>query len=99
MAIEEFGGTVAGLVAEVAHIDAYPTERSENLKKAGADTKRARGLPATTSIRTVARGTQILVQVIARQPCRFTPCQRLFLDHNFGDDCRRKDQRQEKHTD
>jgi len=38
---KKFGGTVAGLVAEVAHIDAYPTERSENLKKAGADTKRA----------------------------------------------------------
>jgi len=38
---KKFGGAVAGLVAEVAHIDAYPSERSENLKKAGADTKRA----------------------------------------------------------
>jgi hypothetical protein len=38
---KKFGSTIAGLVAEVAHIDAYPSERSENLQKAGADTKRA----------------------------------------------------------
>jgi hypothetical protein len=38
---KKFGSTVAGLVAEVAHIDAYPSERSENLQKAGVDTKRA----------------------------------------------------------
>jgi hypothetical protein len=38
---KKFGSTVAGLVAEVSHIDAYPSERGENLKKAGLDTKRA----------------------------------------------------------
>lgn len=38
---KKFGSAVAGIVAEVAHIDAYPSERSENLQKAGADTKRA----------------------------------------------------------
>lgn len=38
---KKFGSSVSGLVAEVAHIDAYPSERSENLQKAGTDTKRA----------------------------------------------------------
>lgn len=38
---KKFGSTVAGLVAEVVHIDAYPSERTENLQKAGAETKRA----------------------------------------------------------
>ena len=37
----KFGDTVAGLIAEVVHIDAYPSERDTNLSKAGADTKRA----------------------------------------------------------
>lgn len=38
---KKFGSTVSGLVAEVAHIDAYPSERTENLQKSGTDTKRA----------------------------------------------------------
>jgi hypothetical protein len=32
---------VAGLIAEIVHIDAYPSERDTNLAQAGADTKRA----------------------------------------------------------
>lgn len=38
---KKFGSAVAGLIAEVVHIDAYPSERDTNLAKAGADTKRA----------------------------------------------------------
>lgn len=37
----KFGETVAGLIAEVVHIDAYPSERETNLSKASADAKRA----------------------------------------------------------
>jgi hypothetical protein len=37
----KFGETVAGLIAEVVHIDAYPSEREVNLSKASADAKRA----------------------------------------------------------
>ena len=38
---KKFGGGIAGLVAEVAHVEAYPSERSDNLKKAADDTRRA----------------------------------------------------------
>lgn len=37
----KFGDTVANLIAEVVHIDAYPSERDNNLAKASPDTKRA----------------------------------------------------------
>jgi len=37
----KFGDNVAGLIAEVVHIDAYPSERDGNLSKATPDTKRA----------------------------------------------------------
>jgi len=37
----KFGATVSGLIAEVVHIDAYPSERDTNLAKASADAKRA----------------------------------------------------------
>ncbi len=37
----KFGDTVANLIAEVVHIDAYPSERDGNLAKASPDTKRA----------------------------------------------------------
>jgi hypothetical protein len=36
-----FGEGVAGLIAEVVHIDAYPSERDVNLAKASGDAKRA----------------------------------------------------------
>jgi hypothetical protein len=36
-----FGDKVAGLIAEVVHIDAYPSERDVNLAKASSDAKRA----------------------------------------------------------
>ena len=39
--VSKFGETVGGLIAEVVHIDAYPSERDTNLSKAGPDTKRA----------------------------------------------------------
>jgi len=38
---EKFGPGVADLVAEIVHIDAYPSERVQNLGRAGVDTKRA----------------------------------------------------------
>jgi hypothetical protein len=37
----KFGDNVAGLIAEVVHIDAYPSERDVNLSKASANAKRA----------------------------------------------------------
>ncbi len=37
----KFGDTVATMIAEVVHIDAYPSERDSNLSKAAPDTKRA----------------------------------------------------------
>jgi hypothetical protein len=37
----KFGEGVAGLIAEVVHIDAYPSERDVNLSKASGDAKRA----------------------------------------------------------
>lgn len=38
---KKFGAPVATLIAELVHIDAYPSERDANLAKAGPDTKRA----------------------------------------------------------
>lgn len=38
---KRFGSAVAGLVAEVLHIDAYPSERDVTLAKAAPDSKRA----------------------------------------------------------
>jgi hypothetical protein len=38
---QTFGDGVSGMIAEVHHIDAYPSERNTNLSNAGADTKRA----------------------------------------------------------
>ena len=52
---KKFGSTVAGLVAEVAHIDAYPSERSENLQKAGLDTKRAFMARVITDLESVSK--------------------------------------------
>lgn len=37
----KFGAKVSGLIAEVVHIDAYPSERDTNLSKASEDAKRA----------------------------------------------------------
>ncbi|TAL39136.1 MAG: hypothetical protein EPN97_02960 [Alphaproteobacteria bacterium] len=37
---EKFGARVAGIAAEIAHIDAYPGERAENMVEASADAKR-----------------------------------------------------------
>lgn len=37
----KFGAKVSGLIAEVVHIDAYPSERDTNLAKASDDAKRA----------------------------------------------------------
>jgi hypothetical protein len=39
--VAKFGEPVANLIAEVVHIDAYPSERDANLAKAQPDTKRA----------------------------------------------------------
>jgi hypothetical protein len=38
--LDRFGNGVAGMIAEMSHIDAYPSERDDNLFKAGSDTKR-----------------------------------------------------------
>lgn len=52
---KKFGSAVSGIVAEVAHIEAYPSERTENLQKAGADTKRAYLSLLITSLDAVAK--------------------------------------------
>lgn len=39
--VKTFGENIAGLIAEIVHIDAYPSERDANLMQAGVDTKRA----------------------------------------------------------
>lgn len=55
----KFGDTVANLIAEVVHIDAYPSERDNNLVKASADTKRAyEGLLITSLEQIVKQITQ-----------------------------------------
>lgn len=55
----KFGDTVANLIAEVVHIDAYPSERDNNLAKASADTKRAyEGLLITSLEQIVKQITQ-----------------------------------------
>lgn len=55
----KFGDTVANLIAEVVHIDAYPSERDGNLAKASPDTKRAyEGLLITSLEQIVKQITQ-----------------------------------------
>ena len=61
---KKFGSAVAGIVAEVAHIDAYPSERAENLQKAGADTKRAYLSLLVTSLDGISKE----VAKVARNP-------------------------------
>lgn len=52
---KKFGSAVAGIVAEVTHIDAYPSERVENLQKAGTDTKRAYLSLLVTSLESISK--------------------------------------------
>lgn len=52
---KKFGSAVAGIVAEVTHIDAYPSERVENLQKAGNDTKRAYLSLLVTSLESISK--------------------------------------------
>lgn len=68
---KRFGTAVAGLVAEVLHIDAYPSERDVTLAKAAPDSKRAYMALLITTI------NQISSQI--EQALKANPMQKIML--------------------
>ncbi len=79
---DKFGKGVAGLIAEVVHIDAYPSERTDNLTKAGPDTKRAYLAMLVTSLDGIVKQIERVAKQGPGQKIMFPPGQeeQLFRD-------------------
>lgn len=71
----KFGDDVAGLIAEVVHIDAYPSERDDNLSKATPDTKRAYEALLITSLDQIVEQVKQMSQQQPGQKIMFPPGQ------------------------
>ena len=71
----KFGDTVAGIIAEVVHIDAYPSERDTNLSKASADAKRAYQSLLITSLDQIVDQIQKAAKENPAQKIMFPPGQ------------------------
>src|SRR5690606_16857291 len=72
---DKFGNGVAGLIAEVVHIDAYPSERTENLTKAAPDTKRAYLAMLVTSLDGITKQIERVSKSNPMQKIMFPPGQ------------------------
>lgn len=70
-----FGETVANLIAEVVHIDAYPSERESNLTKAGANTKRAYEALLVSSLDQIVEQVKDMAKQAPGQKIMFPPGQ------------------------
>lgn len=70
-----FGDAVAGIIAEVVHIDAYPSERDTNLSKASADAKRAYESLLITSLDQIIDQIQKAAKENPQQKIMFPPGQ------------------------
>lgn len=71
----KFGDTVANLIAEVVHIDAYPSERDTNLAKATPDTKRAYESLLISSLEGITQQIQRAAKEAPGQKIMFPPGQ------------------------
>lgn len=71
----QFGDKVAGLIAEVVHIDAYPSERDVNLQKAQPDTKRAYESLLITSLEQIVKQIERSAKENPAQKIMFPPGQ------------------------
>jgi hypothetical protein len=71
----KFGESVAGLIAEVVHIDAYPSERDDNIAKAAADTKRAYEALLISSLNQIVEQVQEMSKQKPAQKIMFPPGQ------------------------
>ncbi len=70
-----FGDKVANLIAEVVHIDAYPSERDTNLAKAAPDTKRAYESLLISSLEGIVKQIQASAKENPGQKIMFPPGQ------------------------
>lgn len=79
---EKFGNGVADLIAEVVHIDAYPSEREDNLNKATPDTKRAYLAMLVASLDGISKQVEKMAKTNPGQKIMFPPGQEetLFRD-------------------
>lgn len=79
---EKFGDGVADLIAEVVHIDAYPSEREDNLNKAAPDTKRAYLAMLVASLDGISKQVEKMAKTNPGQKIMFPPGQEetLFRD-------------------
>lgn len=79
---EKFGNGVADLIAEVVHIDAYPSEREDNLNKAAPDTKRAYLAMLVASLDGISKQVEKMAKTNPGQKIMFPPGQEetLFRD-------------------
>lgn len=76
LAIEKnFGATVAGVIAELVHIDAYPSERNINLGAAADDTKRAYLALMTTGLDMMVAQIRETIQMNPMMQPSFPPGQ------------------------
>lgn len=71
----QFGDKVANLIAEVVHIDAYPSEREDNIKKAKPDTKRAYESLLITSLEQIVKQIERAAKDNPTQKIMFPPGQ------------------------
>ena len=79
---QKFGESVAGMIAEVHHIDAYPSERNTNLAQAGSDTKRAYMALLITSLDQIVEQSRMMAQMNPPQRIAFPPGQEEGLYEN-----------------
>jgi hypothetical protein len=77
----KFGEGVAGLVAEILHIDAYPHNRADNLAAAGTDTKRVYLSMMVNSLNQISHQAQEMAQV--GQKVELPPGQEVALFENI----------------
>lgn len=94
--VGKFGDKVAGMVAEIVHIDAYPSERETNLGKAAPDVKRAYMALIVSSLGQLVSQVQRMQRLGAGPQVSFQPGQeeQLFNDAraSWGND-KKLDQR------
>ncbi len=71
----KFGDSVANIIAEVVHIDAYPSERDVNLSKASSEAKRAYESLLITSLDQIIEQIQRAAKENPQQKIMFPPGQ------------------------